>query len=266
MKKIVLASLLGAFAITGANAADGYTHNPEHWRVRMDSNPLYRPLEGRFYSITNLDTDTDFDFYSLGEEIGLGISDRWSIFINTAGSLDTNYEEDSLEYANRDKVNWDNLGLGTSFRYVDRGPWIADLYGKVRQDYAKDVEVTEYNWTVGTTFGYVGWDRWTLAFTVQADYIDDSLGAIDYDGWGMRLGVDGLYNFNQHWNVVAGLYYDFNLGDDSEYYPGNPLTVKLGFDYNFTDWTYIGIYATKDVKSDFDENPMGLGIKFGIDF
>ncbi len=274
MKKLVLASLLGAFAISGANAAVG---DYGEWRVRMDSNPLYRPMEGRFYSITNLDTNTDFDLYSLGEELGFGLSNRWSIFLNTHGSLDTDYhniQKDlngvNLDDEGRNKYQWDDLAIGLSFRFIDNGPWVADIYGKAQQKYdnADKFETRAYNWTLGAKFGFIGWDRWTLAFSAQADYLKDDLADADFDAWGMDIGVDALLNFNQHWNVVAGLHYDFNIqkSDEYTYYVDNPLVVKLGFDWNFNDWTYLGVYAYKDVKQDFDDAPMGLGVKFGVDF
>ena len=64
MKKILLSSLMAMFAFTGAHAA---VEDYGHWRVRMDGNPLYRPMEGRAYSMTDFRLDSEWDFFSLRE-------------------------------------------------------------------------------------------------------------------------------------------------------------------------------------------------------
>jgi hypothetical protein len=178
-------------------------------------------------------------------------------------------------------MSWDNFGIGTNFRYVDRGPWIADLYAQVQQNYDKfggsrsnEFETYAYNWTLGTKFGYVGWDKWTVAFTAQVDYQKDDIPEMDYHAWGLDLGVDALWNFTPHWNVVGGLHYgvDMNSTDGFAYYYDNPLFARLGFDYNFTDWTYLGIYAAKDIAHSSNSannrrpSQWNFGAKFGIDF
>lgn len=259
MKKIVLSSLLGAFAVSGvANAA---VSDYGHWRVRMDGNPLYRPMEGRFYSMTDFNLDTEWDYFSLKEEVGFGISDTLSVMLNTSGSYDSS-DEPRLNT----KMNWDQVQLGLSWRYVDEGPWVADLYGKgqLLMDTSDDLNAYAWNWTAGTTFGFIGWDRWTLAFTAQADYLRDARGDLDFDAWGMMIGMDGLFNFDQHWNIIGGINYQFNL--DDTYYEGNPLNIKLGANYNFDNYKFVGVYVQKDVKSGFNVNPMTIGARFGIDF
>lgn len=258
MKKLALSSLFAVFAVTSANAA---VSDYGEWRVRMDGNPLYRPMEGRAYSMTDFELNTDWDYFSLGEEVGFGISNTVSIFMNTSGSYDSS---DDPRY--NTKYNWDNVALGLSWRYVDEGPWVADLYGKAqsRLSTADGVKPQAWNWTAGTTFGFIGWDRWTVALTVQADYLRDARGDLDFNAWGMKIGADGLFNFDQHWNIVGGIAYDFNI--DGSYYHNNPLNVKLGANYNFDDWKFLGVYVYKDVKSGFNQDPMGIGARFGIDF
>ncbi len=228
----------------------------------MDGNPLYRPMEGRAYSMTSFETTSDWDYFSLAEEVGMGISDTLAVSFKTSGSYDSS---DEPRYGT--KYNWDEIQLGLSWRYVDEGPWVADLYGKgqILGSTEDGIRPQAWNWTAGTTFGFIGWDRWTVAFTAQADYITNaSAAAGDFDAWGMMIGMDGLFNFDQHWNIIGGINYQFNL--DDTYYYHNPLNVKLGANYNFDDWSFLGVYVEKDVKNGFNVDPMTIGARFGIDF
>ena len=69
MKKLVLTSLLAVFAATGANAA-------------INDNPMYRPDQGKFYSVTDLMSNTEYaDTWVLNEKFGYGITDRASIYV-----------------------------------------------------------------------------------------------------------------------------------------------------------------------------------------
>ncbi|MDR0726708.1 MAG: hypothetical protein LBF37_01455 [Rickettsiales bacterium] len=262
MKKIALTSLLAVFAIPaisgGANAA---VEEYGHWRVRMDGNPLYRPMEGRAYSMTSFETTSDWDYFSLAEEVGMGISDTLAFSFKTSGSYDSS---DEPRYGT--KYNWDEIQLGLSWRYVDEGPWVADLYGKgqILGSTEDGIKPQAWNWTAGTTFGFIGWDRWTVAFTAQADYMTNARGDFSLDAWGMKVAMDGLFNFDEHWNIIGGVNYNFNL--DEEYYNNNPLNVKLGANYNFDDWSFLGVYVEKDIKNGFNVNPMAIGARFGIDF
>ena len=248
MKKLALTSLLTLFAISSANAAN-------------ISNPLYHPTENHFYSQTSADMDTDLELYTINEEFGYGITDKLAVFLNTAGSYNSSDSADT-------KYSWDNMSLGLNYRVVDMNEWKADVYGKFQQIYdtSDSLEVTWYKWTAGTKFGYMTND-WTIAMVAQADYISDDIDAYDFDAWGMKFGLIGQYVMDSNWNMIAGLDYDFSLTDDVyPDYVGNPLTAKLGVNYNMDASKYIGVYATKDLKSDFSDDPYGWGVKFGIDF
>ena len=138
--------------------------------------------------------------------------------LNTSGSYDSS---DEPRYDT--KWNWDDVQLGLSWRYVDEGPWVADLYGKGRINMRADdgIRPQVWNWTAGTTFGFIGWDRWTVAFTAQAASAINATSAIsDFDSWGMKIGMAGMFNFAQHWNIICGITYEFNL--DANYYDGYP--------------------------------------------
>lgn len=248
MKKLALTSLLAVFAVSGAHAANV-----------IDGNPMYRPGEGRFYSETSFATDTDFDSYELGEKFGFGITDKLSI------ELDTILSYDDIS----DGFGWKYLQLGLSYRYMDQGNWKADLYGNVAQFYTtgedfETLRTDRYNWKAGTKVGYVTHD-WTVAGTAEFNYLKDDMSGGDDDDWGLKLGMEGQYVFNSNWNMVAGLDYQFSLGDD-KVWGDEDLNAKLGVNYNFDSTKYLGVYLTKELTSDFDERPLGFGIKFGVDF
>lgn len=249
MKKIALSSLLAVFAVTGAYAATDV------------SNPMYRPDAGHFYSVTTLNTDTSFDRTALTEEFGYGITDKLSIKLGTALS----YEDDSAR-----EFGWDYLNLGLNYRYVDNGAWKADVYGEVEQQYTTgenfDTLRTDwYNWKVGTKVGYVTGD-WTLAGLVDVNYRKDDQSGFDSDSWFMKVGVEGQYVLCPNWNVVAGLNYNFDIASDDFYGDDERLNLKLGANYNIDATKFVGVYVEKEVTSDFDENPMEFGVKFGVDF
>lgn len=254
MKKLALTSLLAVFAVSGANAANV-----------INGDPLYRPNEGRFYSVTSFESNTDFRDYVLGEEMGFGITDSVSVILNTSFSYDNPKNAES-------NTAWDYLSLGLSERYLNDGNWKGDIYGKVAQIYntGHDFDTLRtdwYNWTVGTKFGYVATDCWTLAGTIEANYFTDDQSGFDFDAWGMKVGIEGLYALGMNWNVVAGLDYNFRISNNNTPWTlEQPMNAKMGVNYNLDSIMYFGAYVFKDVKSGFNEDPLGVGVKFGIDF
>lgn len=74
MKKLALTSMLAVFAVSGAHAANV-----------IDNNPLYRPGQDRFYSVTTLGSHSEAtDTWTLREEFGYGITDK--LMVNLATS------------------------------------------------------------------------------------------------------------------------------------------------------------------------------------
>lgn len=249
MKKIILTSLAAVFAVSAANAANVF-----------DDNPMYRPSEGRFYSETALSTDTDLDTYTLGEGFGFGITDKLSVFMNTSLS----YDDPSEIFA------WDFFQLGASYRYFDQDNIKADVYGKGMQIYNTGdnfdtLETLAYNWTVGTKVGYVAED-WTVAAKAEMNYSSDDVDYLDAEGWWMTAGLMGQYVIDSNWNLVAGLDYTFNVSGDDYVTEDGLLIAKIGGNYNFDETKFVGVYVTKEAMTNFDENPLGFGAKFGIDF
>ena len=111
MKKLLLTSILG-IAVAAPAVAANY----------IDGNPLYRPDAGKFYSVTDLSTDTKFDAWGLGTELGYGINDDVSIFLRTGAST-YKFEEGTTK--------WNNFALGASYRYFNEANWKADVYGSL---------------------------------------------------------------------------------------------------------------------------------------
>jgi len=269
MKKLLLTSLFAVGAMSAANAANV-----------INDNPMYRPGEGNFYSVTSLETDTVFRGWGLGEELGYGITDQLSVYLLTSGSAYFAEVGDN-EYA------WSSLGLGASLRYLDHGNLKADAYGQgVMVGVLDTFEANDYawNWTVGTKVGWVESD-WTVAGLVEANYLrgKEVAGKLEmFERLGaLRLGMLGQYIFDSNWNITGSLIYTANayvaasidfdgkeVFSGSEWFPegGNALDLKVGVNYNIDSNMYVGVYATRELIMDVDEKEFGLGAKFGIQF
>ena len=73
MKKLALTSLLAVFAVSGAHAANV-----------IDGNPLYLPGANHFYSVSTIGSHTghnDLKSWTMGEEFGYGITNKFAIII-----------------------------------------------------------------------------------------------------------------------------------------------------------------------------------------
>jgi hypothetical protein len=260
MKKLALAPFLAVFAVSGAHAAN----------VINDS-PLYRPSEKHFYSVTSLDTDTDFRSVALGEEFGYGITDRLAVILNT--SLSASYPKHA-----QNNYAWNNFGLALNYRLVDEGSWKSDIYGKVQQVYDTghnfdDLQTTFYDWTVGTRMGYVA-SNWTVAGTIEYTYNKDDMSSLDASTGLFVMGLNGQYLIDSNWNLVGGLNYSLpqdrkiTQGGATVLYPAlaDSLHARLGANYNIDATKYVGLYASKQLTNTAGYDEFGLGVKFGIDF
>lgn len=249
MKKILVLSSVIVLMAGYANAANV-----------IDGNPFYNPVQGHFYNIlTPIQINSKFDNFIMADEIGYGVSDDFAIRVSTSGSYDSS---DNPEFG---KWAWNDLRFG-----FDWGMWheegrVAEIYADVKQIYdtRERLETVAYNWTLGARVGRIA-DRWTVAGVVQLDYLNDDLPHDTFDSWAMRVGVRGQYLFDNSWNFVGGVMFDFDLFDD--YYDGERLVVDMGVNYNFDATKYFGFYVEKDVVHSFEYSPMLFSVKFGIDF
>lgn len=270
MKKIALTSLLAMVAVTGANAANV-----------INGNPLYKPAEGHFASVTSLDTsmfqssDSVKD-WTLSEEFGYGITDALTAYVYT----------DASEIEGFDSFEWNSLGAGVDYRLFNMDGWVLDLGGYYTAynllgtgdiDYHFDKDRTSYFWNYGLQTGYMS-DCFTIAGYAYMGYMT---------GWGMPvesesfnwndegvhtidLGVDAQFVLTDWVNLVAGVGYMGVLDDEAE--NAGSWTGKIGANFNIDETKFIGVYATTGLEHENGESSwkmeksMGLGVKFGIDF
>lgn len=255
MKKLALTSLLAFFAVSGANAAN-----------IIDNNPLYRPAEGRFYSVTALESHSEAtEAWRLTEEFAYGITNDLAVIVKTGLS-----EVDEF-----DVMSWDSLSLGVNYRVLDMGAWKADLFGTyamnpVWGDHAEfmDKDSTKYDWTVGMRGGYVGTDC-TIAGHIAFNYVGAESFDWNKDGiHSLKLGLDGQYLLDEQWNLIAGVEYTGMLDDQFE--DAGKWTGKIGANYNIDATKFVGAYMMGEMEHSTGDweiaDGFGFGVVFGIDF
>ena len=273
MKKIALSSLIAVFAVSSAHAANV-----------IDGNPLYMPKANHFYSVTDVNSHTRNNTpWNLGEEFGYGITDRWSVALNTTLSENDNF----------DQIGWNTLTVGTALRAVDMGGWKLDVLGAygfdalyrhpvaAGEDAWFDKDATDYTWTAGVRGGYAT-SRFTVAAKALFEYSNEASfkwnAANDHEGrHDLVLGLDGQFVLCDKLNLVAGV--EYNAWMDEEY---RGYTTKnegtwegtFGVNYNIDATKFVGAYvnasmnhqggaAADEWKTD---KGIGFGAKFGIDF
>lgn len=260
MKKIALTSLLAMFAVSGAHAANV-----------IDGNPLYMPKAGNFYSVTSLDSHSEFtEDWALGEEFGYGITDQLAISIETSVS-----EQESF-----DAYGWNDLSVSGAFRALDNGNWKLDLVGgygvnNVYPYHAPflDKDLTNYAWVAGVRGGYVD-SGFTIAGHVNYVYMNTE--SFNWGDEGLHMlvaGLDGQVVIDPNWNLVAGVEYT-GITDDLPIKNNGTWDGYFGVNYNIDATKYVGAYISASMnhhggdtfdKWEFDDG-FGFGMKFGIDF
>ncbi len=257
MKKLALTSLFAVFAVSGAHAAN-----------IIDGNPLYRPDQGRFYSVTTVGSNTEnTKTVALNEEFAYGITK------NLAVVLATNVSQTDWF----DTADWGMTSFGLNYRAIDMGNWKGDLFGAysvtpVWGDHASflDEDNTDYVWTLGARAGYVSDNGWTVAGHIAFDYANTE--SFNWDDEGLhqlRLGLDGQVLLSSEWNLVAGVEYTTNT-DNWDDKPG-VWTGKVGVNYNIDETKFVGAYVGKEMSHEAEgkwkvQDGFAFGAKFGIDF
>ena len=235
MKKLVLTSLLAVFAATGANAA-------------INDNPMYRPDQGRFYSVTELSSNTDtIENWSVSEKFGYGITDR----------------------------GWGDFEIGADYRLLDDMNWKVDAYASymvspVWGDHQPflDEDYTSYTWVVGVRAGYVT-DMWTVAGHVEFNYLNTESFNWGDDGMhSLIAGLDGFLSLDSNWALMLGAEYTGVLDDEAE--NAGLWTGKFGVNYNIDEDMFVGAYISGEMShrtGDWEiADGMGFGVKFGAQF
>lgn len=253
MKKLVLTSLLAVFAATGANAA-------------INDNPMYRPDQGRFYSVTELSSNTDtIENWSVSEKFGYGITDRASLYVSTG----------LAEGEWFDAMGWGDFEIGADYRLLDDMNWKVDAYASymvspVWGDHQPflDEDYTSYTWGVGVRAGYVT-DMWTVAGHVEFNYLNTESFNWGDDGLhALIAGVDGFLSLDSNWALMLGAEYTGML--DDQFDNAGLWTGKFGVNYNIDEDMFVGAYISGEMShrtGDWEiADGMGFGVKFGAQF
>ncbi|MDR0967496.1 MAG: hypothetical protein LBL75_01540 [Rickettsiales bacterium] len=259
MKKILLTSLLAVFAVSAANAA-------------INNSPLYRPGADKFYSVTDLGSQSKFtNNWQLTEKFGYGISDKLEVHGQLMGQESDTFTDYMLA----------TLSVGADYRFLDaQNGWKADLYG----DYAVGniwgkmgghkikllkKDNTAYVWTAGLHAGYEK-SNWAVAGHFDFNY----MGSESFN-WGdegvhyLAMGVDGFYAIDAHWSLNAGA--EYTGYTDNQFHNAGEWDGALGVNYNFTPDMFLGAYITGEASNKNHYNyeldkGFGFGVKFGAEF
>lgn len=254
MKKLTLTSLMAVFAVSAANAAV------------INDNPLYRPDQGKFYSVTEVASHSEYtDTWALREGFGYGVTDKLSVAVLTDVA-----EQDWFDYN-----NWGDLTFGASYRALDMGNIKADVYGAytvtpVWGDHSPflDKDMTNYGWTAGVRAGYVT-DMWTVAGHFAFTYGNtESFNWNDEGIHQLKAGVDGFLSLTPDWALYAGA--EYTGYTDDEFDNAGTWDGKLGVNYNIDANKFVGAYVSTTLRHatgdwEFDDG-FGFGGKFGIQF
>ena len=261
MKKLTLTSLMAVFAVSAANAAV------------INDNPLYRPDQGKFYSVTEVASHSKATTaWGASEEFGYGITDKLAIAVQTSVS-----ETDWF-----DSSDWDTLGLGLSYRVMDMNGWMVDLIGSYGVDPVMqykgsflDKDLTFYQWTVGAQVGKT-MGNLTLAGHVAMDYVNSESFNWNDDGvHAVRLGADAFLTLNDNWALVGGVEYtgitDDKMFGKTKVENAGTWTGTVGVNYNFCENSFVGAYVGRAMShkaaGEWSTNAgFAFGGKFGIQF
>lgn len=264
----------------------------------VDDNPLYIPIENRFYSISSIGSHTgadDIKSWTVDQEFGYGITNRWNVTLATSVTDRQSF----------DKWSWDNVAFETKFRALDFLSWKGDLiagcivsnvWAPNRPLLEKDVRFdsdtgyaipgtgTEYTWAVGMRGGYTI-SQFTIAFKALFEYFNtEAFNWSEPEGSrGIHIviaGVDGRFALSDAFTLIGNMEYVGFI--DKEWYGIDGLTVenagiwtgKLGINYNIDATKFVGVYVSASLNhndgDNYDEwgfdNGVGFGAKFGIGF
>lgn len=256
MKKLVLTSLAAVFAVSTAQAANV-----------INDNPLYRPDQGKFYSMTELSSNTNKTTeVNLGEKFGYGITDRLAVGLEMSMSENNWF----------DQSEWGMLGIDVNYRLLDMENWKADVYAGygVNPVWAyrasfMDEDLTTYSWNVGMRAGYMT-EAWTVAGHVDFEYLNtESFNWGDDGVHSLSLGADAFFALNDSWSLLAGAEYTGFMDDRFE--NAGRWEGKLGANYNMDENKFVGVYMTKEMNHQSAgkwvvEDGFGFGAKFGFQF
>ncbi|MBR1544861.1 MAG: hypothetical protein IJ638_02880, partial [Alphaproteobacteria bacterium] len=186
MKKVSLLTLATATFISSMASAQMYQGNNSANMVTPSltnmENPMYKPMEGKFYSKTNFNytpVDHHDDSYALTEEFGYGISQDWAI----SAAIGYGWmSKDANFYGKDSQVS--NMTIGGLYRPVANQDLVWDITAGVSVDIADDMV-----------------DQYSITLPIE-DYGKKDTGVFVGTKLGLNLGQDFIMAFN------AGYMYD----------------------------------------------------------
>ena len=231
MKKLSILALIAAIgAATGAEAFG-----------RIE-NPLYRPDEGKLYSITET-YRTSYDWGNdilVGQTLGYGISSKLSVY----GGLDWSRWSTSDD-SDSDLNNW-NLGL--SYRYMS-GKTIGDIYGGYTKGFTDFSDTDRF--TIGTNIGVVRGDT-TVAVNAELNLENGD------DPDTTVLGVVAAHQFSKKWAGSAGLDYIIVSGSDND----NQMWLKIEGYYALKGNSSVAMFFHRELEDSNDR----FGARYAVQF
>ena len=299
MKKVSLLTLATATLISSMASAQMYQGNNSANMVTPSlmnmENPMYKPMEGKFYSKTNFNytpvSDVD-DSYALTEEFGYGISQDWAI----SAAIGYGWMDNDANFFDK-KSQFSNLTIAGLYRPVVGQDLIWDITAGVSIDTADDM-VNQYSINlpiddygkkdtgvfVGTKLGLNLSRDFVMAFNVgymydtddEKNYADKELGDTSY--WNM--GVEGQVVFSDDWSMNIAYKYKKFIDNDG-FNKADSSNITVSGNWQATDMALLTLYVNYDatgkdnrldanspvlVGADGDDNRWSYGMRMGVQF
>nr|MCR5506421.1 hypothetical protein [bacterium] len=264
MKKVSLLTLATATFISSMASAQMYQGNNSANMITPSlsnmENPMYKPMEGKFYSKTNFNytpVDHHDDSYALTEEFGYGISQDWAI----SAAIGYGWmSKDANFYGKDSQVS--NMTIGGLYRPVANQDLVWDITAGVSIDIADDM-VDQYSITlpiedygkkdtgvfIGTKLGLNLGQDFIMAF--NAGYMYDTDDKKDYDKkelgdtsyWNM--GVEGQLVFSDDWSMNIAYKYKKFIDKDG-FDKADSSNVVVSGNWQATDMAMLTLYVDYD--------------------
>ena len=299
MKKVSLLTLATATLISSMASAQMYQGNSSVNMVTPSltnmENPMYKPMEGKFYSKTNFNytpvSDHD-DSYSLTEEFGYGISQDWAI----SAAIGYGWMSKDANFFGKDS-QVSNMTIGGLYRPVANQDLVWDITAGVSVDIADDM-VNQYSITlpiedygkkdtgvfIGTKLGLNLGQDFIMAFNAgymydtddKKDYAKKELGDTSY--W--NAGVEGQLVFSDDWSMNVAYKYKKFIDKDG-FDKADSTNVVVSGNWQATDMALLTLYVDYDatgkenrldahstalVGTDGDDNRWSYGVRMGVQF
>ena len=299
MKKVSLLTLVTATFISSMASAQMYKGNNSANMVTPSltnmENPMYKPMEGKFYSKTNLNytpVKNYDDSFALTEEFGYGISQDWSI----SAAIGYGWmAKDANAFGKGNQFS--NMSIAGLYRPVANQDIVWDITAGVSIDLADDM-VNQYSLNlpiddygkkdtgvfVGTKLGLNLGQDFIVAFNAgymydtddKQNYADKEIGNTSY--WNM--GVEGQLVFSDDWSMNIGYRYK-KFTDKEGFDKAENSDVIVSGNWQATDMAMFTLYVDYDLSGkenrlnsrgpglagvDGDDNRWSYGMRMGVQF